>query len=313
MAIPQKFAITGMLALCLLGVVQGQDLAPRAYIITPVHSNAVTLGYAYYTGNLLIDGATPITGATGTIDISTISYYHSLSFFGRSSNILVTLPYSIANLRGEVFGAETRLYRSGLMDSVYRLSVNLKGAPAMPLQEMQKWRQKMLLGVSLKIVAPTGQYDPTKLINLGNNRWAFKPEFGYSQRWGKWVLDAYAAAWFYTTNSEFFSRNQYFSGTRTQNESPIAALEWHLSYDFKPRMWISLDGNFWSGGKTSLNGVENPNTLQRNSRVGVTGSVPITKHQSMKVNYDRGAYIHYGGNFQSLSVAWQYSWIGRPN
>jgi hypothetical protein len=47
----------------------------------------------------------------------------------------------------------------------------------------------MLLGASLKIIAPTGQYDPTKLINWGINRWAIKPEFGYSQRWGHWVLD----------------------------------------------------------------------------------------------------------------------------
>jgi hypothetical protein len=95
----------------------------------------------------------------------------------------------------------------------------------------------MLIGVSLKVVAPTGQYDPTKLINLGNHRWAFKPEIGYSQRWGHWVVDAYGAAWFYTTNLEFFSDNQYFPGTRTQSENPVAAFEGHLSYDFKPRLW----------------------------------------------------------------------------
>jgi hypothetical protein len=183
----------------------------------------------------------------------------------------------------------------------------------MNAQEFIKWKQKSILGVSLRFVPLTGQYDPTKLINLGNNRWAFKPELGYSRRWGHWVLDGYGGAWFFTTNPEFFSHNQYSLGINTQSEKPIGSFEGHLSYDFRPRLWVSLDANFWVGGNTSLNGVESPSTFQRNSRVGLTASVPISRHQSMKVSYNDGAYIKYGGNFQNLSVAWQYSWLGRPN
>jgi hypothetical protein len=176
--------------------------------------------------------------------------------------------------------------------------------------EFIKWKQKRLLGVSLSVSIPTGQYDPTKLINIGINRWAFKPEFGYSERWGKWILDAYAGCWFFTTNPEFFSRNQYYPGTRSQSQQPIGAFEGHLSYDFKPRLWASLDGNFWVGGVTSLNGIANPATLQRNSRIGGTFSAPISKHQSLKFSYANGAYIRFGGDYQAASVAWQYSWIG---
>ena len=91
------------------------------------------------------------------------------------------------------------------------------------------------------------------------------------------------------------------------------ALEGHLSYDFTPRLWISLDGNFWHGGKTSVNGVENPLTLQTNSRLGATGAVPISSHQSLKLSYNGGTYIRYGGNYHNVSVAWQYSWLGKPN
>jgi len=291
---------------------RGQDLAPRAYVITPLHSNAITLTYSYYTGGLQFDGAVPISGATANISVPVITYYHALNFFGRSANILASLPYGVGNLQGMVQGAEGHLYRSGLLDSVYRLSVNLKGGPAMPIEAMQKWHQKTLIGVSLRVVAPTGQYDPTKLINWGNNRWAFKPEVGYSRRRKSWLIDAYAGAWFYTTNPEFFSRNQFFPGTRSQSENPVAVFEAHLSYDFKPRLWISLDGNFWYGGETTLGGVANPKTTERNSRIGATASIPISKHQSLKFSYNNGAYIYYGGNFQNLSVAWQYSWIGWP-
>ncbi len=101
---------------------------------------------------------------------------------------------------------------------------------------MRKWQQKTLLGVSLKVVAPTGQYDPTKLINLGANRWAFKPELGLSRRWGHWVLDAYGGVWFFTENPEFFSRNAYVPGVQSQTQAPVAVLEIHLSYDFRPRL-----------------------------------------------------------------------------
>jgi hypothetical protein len=289
-----------------------QDLSPRAYVITPVHSNAIILTYSFYDGSLDL-GPLPI-GATGKYSVPIFSYYHAFSFFGRSANIVAALPYAFGNFQGTVIGAEKHAYRSGLLDSVFRVSVNLKGGPAMPPKEFVKWRQKLLLGASLKVVPPTGQYDPTKLINWGTNRWSFKPEFGYSQRWaGKWILDGYFGVWFFTTNPEFFSHNAFFSGTNSQSQKPIGALEGHLSYDFKKhRLWASLDGNFWFGGTTSVNGVPNPFSRQANSRIGGTVSVPITKHQSLKFSYSDGTYIRFGGNYQNVSAAWQYSWLGRP-
>jgi hypothetical protein len=128
--------------------------------------------------------------------------------------------------------------------------------------------------MSLKVIAPTGQYDPTKLINLGSNRWSIKPELGVSQRWGHWMLDGYASVWIFTKNPDFFSRNEFSPGSSSQTQDPIAALETHLSYDVQPGLWVSLDANFWRGGRTSLDGVENPETLQQSSRVGVTASFP---------------------------------------
>src|SRR5271165_1889816 len=288
-----------------------QDLSPRAYVITPLHSNAIILTYNFYDGSIDY-GALPISGATGTYSVPIFSYYHAFSFFGRSANVVASLPYAFGNFQGTITGAEKHLYRSGFLDSVYRISVNLKGGPAMPPQKFAKWRQKMLLGASLKVTAPTSQYDPTKLINWGTNRWAFKPEFGYSQRWkGRWILDGYFGVWFFTTNPDFWSRNIYYAGTRNQSQEPIGALEGHLSYDFKKRrLWASLDGNFWFGGKTSVNGVQNPFSHQMNSRLGGTVSLPISKHQALKFAYSNGTYIRFGGNYQNVQAAWQYSWIG---
>jgi len=290
----------------------GQDLSPRAYIITPIHSNAVVLTYSFFDGNLNFDGTVPISDATARASVPIFSLFHSLRFFGRTANFTFALPYGVGNFHGTVLGSETNVYRSGLFDSVYRFSVNLKGGPAMEPREYVKWKQKTLIGVSIKVVAPTGQYDSTKLINYGNNRWAFKPEIGLSRRWGHWVLDTYGGAWLYTTNPKFFSQNQYNPGITTRSQTAVGSFEGHLSYDVRPRLWASLDGNFWFGGTINMNGVVNPATQQTSSRVGGTLSVPFTKHSALKFSYSDGAYVKYGGNFQNVSIAWQYSWLGRP-
>jgi hypothetical protein len=303
-----KLAWWFVLALWPMVVLRAQDLSPRAYVITPVHTNAVILTWAYFDGGVNFNGAVPISGATGTYNVPIFSLYHTLSFFGRSANIAASLPYAVGNFSGDVFGKQQSLYRSGLLDTTIRFSVNLKGGQAMTRQEYARWRQKILLGASLKVIAPTGQYEPTKLVNWGINRWAFKPEFGYSERWGHWLLDGYAGVWFYTKNPASFN----LPNPQPQTEEPIGSFEGHLSYDIKPRHWVSLDGNFWTGGVTSLNGIRNLQTKQTGSRIGCTGSIPLGKHQSVKISYSNGTYIRFGGNYQNVSVAWQYSWYGRP-
>jgi len=308
-----RLALGAAMAIGSLYSLNAQDLAPRAYVITPLHANAITLAYSFFDGNINYNGALPINGAAGTYSVPIVSFYHSLGFFGRSANIVASLPYAAGNFQGTGFGVEQNLYRSGLLDSVFRFSVNLKGGPAMPTQQFMKWHQKVLLGASLKVMAPTGQYDPTKLINWGSNRWAFKPELGYSQRWRNWVVDGAFGMWFFATNQDFWSRNSYYPGTRSQSQNPIGAVEGHLSYDFKPRLWVSFDGNYWFGGKTSIDGIQNSLTIQSNSRLGGTVAFPITKHQSLKFSYSDGAYTRFGGTYQSVSAAWQYAWLGRPN
>jgi len=297
------------LAVCSVDMGVAQTLAPRAYMITPTSGNAITLAWSYYNGGLNLNGSVPVTGATGTYQIPSLSYYHSFGLFGRSANLTGFLPYGVGTFQGSVLGTQRQIYRSGLFDLGVRFSVNLKGGPAMAAPEFAKWKQKSLLGASLIVVAPTGQYDPTHLVNWGIHRWAFKPELGYSRRWGNWLLDGYGGAWFYTINNAFYSVPK----PEPQTESPIGSFEGHLSYDFnKPRCWVSLDGNFWFGGTTSLNSIPNADTRQTSSRIGATASFRLWKHQTIKISYSDGTYIRFGGNYQSVSVAWQYSWIGWP-
>jgi hypothetical protein len=300
-----------------VGAAFSQDLAPRAYTIAPVHSNAITIAGAHATGSILLDAVLPIPDSSGDSWASSVTYYHSMNFFGRYSNATVTLPYAVSDVQGTLNGIETTSHLSGLLGVDLRFSVNLLGGPAMDLAHFRKWKQKTVLGTSVVVIAPTGQYDPTKLINLGSNRWSFRPELGYSRRLANWVFDLYGGAWLFTTNHDYFSRNQYLPGTNTQTQNPMGSFQGHISYDINPRiprLWASLDGNFWFGGKTSLNGVENPDTQAANSCIGFSFSVPVpkTRRQSLKFNYGNGVLTEFGPDSRNVAVAWQYSWIGRP-
>jgi hypothetical protein len=307
---PSRCLLVLLLALGLWqGPARAQDLTPRAYVITPVGSNAVVLTYSHLDGDVQLNSASPLTDAHSNVDLAIASYYHSFGLFGHSANFTVSVPYGFGDFTGLVVEVPKESQRSGSLDAIARLGVNLFGGAAMQPAEFMKWRQSVLLGASLTIVAPTGQYDPTRLINFGSNRWAFKPELGYSQRWHNWVLDGYLAGWFFTDNSEYFSHNSYFPGTQSREQRPVGAIEAHLSYDVKPRLWISLDANYWWGGEVELNGLTNPLTEQRSSRLGVTASVPLTAHQSIKLSVSDGAYVRYGGNYRSISLGWQYGWL----
>ena len=281
-----------------------QDLAPRAYVISPVGSHAVILSEAFNDGAVLLDPALPVENGKGRFNIPVLGYYQSFSFFGRSANVTALVPYAHGNFEGTVAGQFAQAYRSGLADARVRFSVNLSGGRAMNVREYAKWKEKRTIGASLTVTLPTGQYDPVRIVNNGANRWGFKPEIGISRRWNRWVVDWYMGAWFYTANSKFFPGNAY----RTQR--PVGVAEGHIGYYIKPRLWASFDANFWAGNRSTVNGVQK-NDGQRNSRIGGTISVPFTRHHSVKFSYSQGAYVTIGGDFKTVAVAWQYSWISK--
>jgi hypothetical protein len=157
------------------------------------------------------------------------------------------------------------------------------------------------LGASLSITAPTGQYDPDKLINIGTNRWAFKPEIGLTIPHGPWMFDVFAGVWLFSSNPDFF-------GGVHREQDPMPTLQGHVSYTFRPRLWLAFDSTYYFDGETSANGVP-AGDRKENSRVGLTLSLPAGKKQSIKFNYSRGATARLGSNFTTFGVAWQYTWL----
>jgi hypothetical protein len=282
-----------------------QDLTPRAYVVTPTGSHAIILSSSFNRGEVLLDPTVPIENAKGTFQVPMIGYYQSFNLLGRSSNLTVLLPYAHGTFEGMLSDSLAKAYRSGLGDARVRFSVNLNGGPAMNVGEYFNWKEKRLIGASLTVAIPRGQYDPARAVNIGANRWGFKPELGVSRRWRRWVVDSYAGIWFFTGNSAFYP------GRSLRTQKPVGAVEGHVGYYLKPRLWVSLDVNFWTGGRSTVSGLEKQDQ-QRDSRIGGTLSVPINRHHSVKCSYSQGAYVTIGGAYRTVSVGWQYSWISQP-
>jgi hypothetical protein len=282
-------------------LVSGQELEPRAYLTLPVGANLLVTGYARSSGNVLFDPSLGAEDVSARVNTSFIGYGRALDFFGRSASVSVTLPYVWGDITGKLEGEPAALRRSGLRDPRFRLAVNLIGGPALTPREFARYRQKTNIGVSLLVIAPLGQYDPAKLINLSSHRWSFKPEVGFSQALGKWHLDLYAGVW-------LFSKNDNFFGGSTREQNAIGVTQGHISYTFRPSLWAALDGTFYTGGRTFVDG-QGRADLQKNSRIGFTVSLPLAGQHSIKLHTGTGAFTTVGADFDAFSVAYQYVWF----
>jgi hypothetical protein len=236
------------------------------------------------------------------VNFAAIGGGRTFSFFGRTALVLASVPYVRANVSGLVEEQPQNIKRSGLVDPRMKFSVNLVGGRALTPQEFATAKRSTIVGASLTVVAPLGQYDPHKLINLSVNRWAFKSEAGYSKPVNNWTFDVYGGVWLFTKNHEFFP------GSSVRTQERILTLQGHTSYTIKPRWWVAIDATWYSGGSTSVNGMSE-GTSQSNVRVGATVSVPLTRRQSLKADYSKGTITRIGSDFTTISAAWQLRWF----
>jgi hypothetical protein len=281
-----------------------QELTPRLYAPAPTGGNIVVLGYGRSTGEVLFDPSLPFDDVSAGINTGTLLYGHTFGILGRSANFTVAAPYVWGDIDGYVAGEYASVTRSGLADMRAQLTVNLFGGPALSPREFASVRPDTILGLSLVVAAPTGQYDPSKLINIGSNRWSVKPQLGASKTVGPWYLELYGGVWFFTDNADFYG------GSRREQE-PIGTFQAHLGYTFRPRLWLAGDATFYTGGQTTLDGTEKADT-QGNSRVGLTLALPLGRRSNLKVSWATGFTTRIGADFDSFGVAFQTVWFGRP-
>ena len=281
---------------------RAQEIEPRSYSNAPIGVNFIVAGTVYSRGGLEFDPSLPAENEKLDVTSGVLAYARTFGIAGRSGKFDVVAPYG--KLSGSVDFAGEQLTRdvTGFLDPRIRVGVNIYGSPALPLSEFRTWRQDLIVGTSLQVGMPFGQYDGARLANLGTHRWSFKPEIGVSKALGPWVLELKAAATFYTANNNFF-------GGQKRTQDPLFGTGAHVVYNFPSTMWISVDATYFAGGRSTVNGVLS-NDLQQNWRTGATWAIPVDRNNSVKLYASTGVAARTGNDYDLVGIAWQYRWGG---
>ena len=290
-----------VLLTCVAAQLSAQELQPRAYIPTPVGLNYFGFSYSNNRGGLLFDPSLPLEDTQVHANITSISFGQTVGVAGRTAQILAVVPYLVADLGGRALGVQQSPYRSGLGDATFRYAMNITGAPAMNLKQYAGYRQKTIVGASITVTAPTGQYDSNRLINIGASRWAFKPELGVSRAFGKWTVEGAAGTWLFPANNRYY-------GNSARTQDPLGTLQFHIVRFLPHRIWLAADWTFYTGGRTQINGRDLPNYLG-NTRLGATFGIAVTRRQGIKVSYFKGTWTRVGTDIESIGVSYNLIWL----
>ena len=296
------FFITG-LGLLLSFTVNSQDLEPRLMSAVPTGGRFIIASYGHSAGNILLDNSLPIEDLKSSMNNVVVAYAGSFKLFKKLAKFDLIAPFSFANFEGQVTGIDSSTSRAGFADPLLRLSLILIGDTPKPLSEFGKVVPKNFsLGVYARVRVPLGQYDHTKFLNLGSNRWAFK--LGVAGSYAikrKLVFELHLLSWIFQDNKNFYNGNVI-------SQNPLLIAQLHASYVFKPGIWLALSFGKSTWGTTTVNGVAQDD-VQNNSRIGAAFSYRVAKHHSLKVAYTTGFSTRYGADFNTFILAYQVIWF----
>ncbi len=298
---PALLGLAMAAALCRTAPAHAQELEPGAYWPLPRGLNVLTIVNQLSVGDITFEPSLPIDEASATINATVTVYTRALGLGGRSANVSVQFPIVAGRVEGIYQGQPAERKRFGQGDPRIRLGVNLYGAPAMTPKAFAGYRLRTVVGASVTVVPPLGQYHPAQVINIGTHRWSVKTEAGVAHAKGPWVVELMGGVWVFTSNDDF-------AGGRTRSQRPIGSTQAHLTYRFRRNMWLAADANYYTGGRTALDGVPKLDLL-RNARIGSTFSAALTRHHSIRVSISQGAYTTIGGAYTTLAAGYSYAWL----
>jgi hypothetical protein len=279
-----------------------QELEPRSYSASPIDSNFAVGAVSNSTGTVPLDPSLPLSDVRPAINTAVLSFTHTFRLGNRTANWAFSVPYIGGHVSAVVDNQAEALSRYGFADFRARFGINLLG-PALTPAEFARRRPSTTLGVSVTVIMPTGTYDRTQLVNIGSNRWTFKPEIGLEQPMGKWFADVSAGVWVFGDNTDYV-------GGRVLRQAPLDIFQVHAGYVFRQNQWIAIDANYYARGATSVNGATSINSLD-NSRFGLTFSQPVGSGLSAKLSWSRWLSGRFGQKFSTVAAALQYLWFDR--
>ena len=282
-----------------------QELQVRRWNHLPINHNFLTGNYATTQGEIAFDPVLRIEDAVVDIDTWLLAYVRTFELLDRTARFEVRQAWQNGTWSGLVDGTPTTVDRSGWSDTFLRFAVNLLGAPPLEGKAYAGYRaatdEETIVGLALGVVLPTGQYFDDKLINLGNNRFTFRPQIGIQHRKGNWAFEATGTVWIYTDNSSFFGGNRL-------EQNPLYTIDGSIEYNFTSGLWASAGLGIGIGGRSTVNSVP-ANDYRETVVWAIRAGFPLTKSTGVTATYvQNDHWSQVGSKSQSVSIGIVTSW-----
>jgi len=155
-------------------------------------------------------------------------------------------------------------------------------------------------------MVPSGLYDSSQPINIGQNRWYGCLIMPIIWQLGPWVpgrrttLEFLPAVWLFGNNDNFVGQ--------TFKTDPMFQLDAHLTRDFTENFWGALDAAWYTGGQASVNGIEGKRL--NNLGFGFTLGYKINDNLNLTASYKSTVNDNAPEDLRmnSFMVSFVYGW-----
>ena len=255
---------------------------PRTYWKYLSGSDALPLLYESISGNSNpFDPAHVVTpNATFDATMAIMAYAHTFSLFDRAAVGTILLP--MGRLSGGVSGTPVIETANGFGDPMVELNVNVLGPPAQKtIPDMNRYEPGFSVDMVVDLALPVGEYDNTKPLNIGQNRWYGRVGAPIVWQLGPWVpgrrttLEFVPAVWLFGPNNDFVGK--------TLKTDPMVQFDAHLTRDLYERAWASFDLYSITGGGSTIDGVAGKKLSTRS--LGLTLGFQVNDNMNFSFSY----------------------------
>lgn len=275
------FIFGAVCAIPLSSISLAEELEPRRWTHLPINTNFIGGGFAHTDADISFDPVLKIEDGQADLHTWLAKYIRTFTLFDKTARVDLLQGYKEGRWTGLLDGVPTTVRRSGWTDTRLGFSVNLYGAPPLQGKEYAAYRAKLntetIIGAGMSLQLPTGDYMDDKLINLGTNRYTFRPRLGLLHTRGKWTVEVTGVVELYTDNTDFFN------GKELEND-PLYVIHSHLIYTLRPGVWAGLSAGYDYGGRSTVDGVEK-NDRKQNVGWAVSLGFPVARNLGFKLAY----------------------------
>ena len=276
-----RWCLLILLFACFSSACLAEELDPRRWAHLPIDTNFFGTGYAYTDANIAFDPVLKIVDGQMELHTWAAQYIRTFTLLEKSARVDLLQGYQEGRWSGLLDGVPTTVKRSGWSDTFLRFAINLYGAPPLQGKEYAAYRAatevETIVGAGLSVQLPTGEYLDDKLINLGTNRFTFRPQIGVVHTRGNWTVETTGIVALYSANNDFFN------GMKLEQD-PLYILNGHLIYTFRPGTWAGASAGYDYGGKSTVDGVSKDDRKQ--DRVwALSFGFPVSRHLGIKMAY----------------------------